>query len=141
MPRTFHLYPVHLSDQDVDAAVRTVWGEAQGEGVVGEQAVAGAIRNRAMLSGQSISEVIRLGDFNGDNARARALEPTSPEYQAIRANIEGVLRGETTNPAGNATSFYNPKLRQSASGRGRMDRGSQSATISSTPFRIPTTTA
>ena len=98
MPRTLQIHPVHPTDHDIDTAVRAVWGEARGEGPLGEQAVAGVIRNRALLSGESLDQVVRTGGFNAYDSRARALPANEPAYRTIKANIEGVLRGVAPNP-------------------------------------------
>jgi len=99
-----------LDPRDEDAAVRTVWGEARGEGVPGQQAVAGVIANRAHMTGQSLADIVSAPhQFAGYSARARSLDPNSPEYQSIKQAIDPVLMGEVVSPAGNADHFYAPQ--------------------------------
>jgi N-acetylmuramoyl-L-alanine amidase len=105
---------------DIDAMVRTVWGEARGEGPDGQAAVAGVIANRAKERGLSPRGVVmQPGQFEPwANPRTRAemerLDPASPEYQAILQNIAPVLQGQ--NPVGGADHFYSPGA-QAALGR------------------------
>ncbi len=104
-------------DPDTDALVRTVWGEARNQDPVGRKAVAAVIRNRARMSGQPISAVVReSGQFEPwGNPKTRqeleSLDPASGDYQAILADIEG-----DDDPTGGATHFYAPKA-QAALGR------------------------
>lgn len=99
-----------LDPKDEDAAIRTVWGEARGEGAPGQQAVAGVIANRAKMAGLPISQIVaQPHQFAGFNPQAQALDPNSPQYQAIKANIDPVLMGQTPSPAGTADHFYAPR--------------------------------
>jgi len=93
-----------------DQVVRTVYGEAGGESPTGQRAVASVIRNRAAASGRSAQDVIfaksQFEPWNNPATRAKleALDPNSPEYQKILANI----RSDPTDPTGGATHFYSP---------------------------------
>jgi spore germination cell wall hydrolase CwlJ-like protein len=105
-------------DPEEDYLVRTVFGEARGEPAQGQQAVAHVIRNRARAANMPIRDVVLApGQFEPwGNPQTRAqlegLDPASPEYQAILANV----RGGTQDPTGGATHFYSPTA-QAAAGR------------------------
>ncbi|WP_300573616.1 cell wall hydrolase [Phenylobacterium sp.] len=109
--------PVAAVDPDTDALVRTVWGEARNQDATGRKAVASVIRNRARMTSRPVSEVVlEPGQFEpwGDpdtRAQLEALDPASPDYQAILADIQG-----DEDPTGGATHFYAPKA-QEALGR------------------------
>lgn len=102
----------------VDAMVRTVYGEADND-PASRQAVAGVIHNRASRSGKSYDQVVaEPGQFeawNRPDARARmeALDPNSPDYQAIKAQIEPVISGQVSVPYDH---FYSPGVMK---GRGQ----------------------
>lgn len=110
-----------LSNDDIDAIVRTVIGEAGGEPILGKQAVAAVILNRAKQAGQGISDVINApGQFEAwDNPQSRqkltAVEPSSPQYKAVLAAITPVLNGQS-DPTNGADHFFAPKT-QAALGR------------------------
>jgi len=107
---------------DLDKIVRTVYGEAGGEGAVGQQAVAGVIMNRAKQSGMTPTDVVlaksQFEPWWDAEARARMerLDPNSPEYQRIKAAIEPVITGQAPDPTGGADHFYAPET-QAALGR------------------------
>lgn len=114
-----------------DLAIRTVYGEAGGEGEPGQAAVASVIRNR-MQSGRwggSLEGVIRspkqfsvwnAGDPAGD--RARALEPGSADYERIGRIVDDVLAGRQPDPTGGALNYYNPDAASPAWGRDMANR-------------------
>lgn len=108
---------------DMDAVVRTVWGEARNQGAEGQQGVAAVIENRARQAGMSARDVVmapkQFSPWGDANVRARmeALDPTSPEYQAILQNVRPVLEGDL-DPTGGADHFYNPTLANPSWGRG-----------------------
>lgn len=109
-------------DADLDAVIRTVYGEAGREPEVGQKAVAAVIRNRADRGGLAFADVVRApGQFevwSDPKARARMerLTPGSEPYEAIRAVVEPVVFGEEPDPTGGATHFYSPRA-QKALGR------------------------
>jgi spore germination cell wall hydrolase CwlJ-like protein len=103
---------------DEDLLVRTVYGEARGESPEGQRAVASVVRNRAAASGKPLRDVVfapnQFEPWNNPQTRAQleALDPNSPEYQTILAN----LRTGQGDPTGGATHFYSPTA-QTALGR------------------------
>ena len=109
--------PVADIDPDTDALVRTVWGEARNQDAPGRKAVASVIRNRARMTSRPVSDVVlEPGQFEPwgnpqTRAQLEALDPASPDYQAILADIQG-----DDDPTGGATHFYAPKA-QEALGR------------------------
>lgn len=110
-------------DPATDQIVRTVWGEAAGEPPEGQRAVAAVIQNRMTQSGQDATSVIfkpnQFEPWNNPATRAKleGLDPNSPEYQRILANIAPVLGGVAPDPTNGATHFYSPTA-QAALGRG-----------------------
>ncbi|MGE4048986.1 MAG: cell wall hydrolase, partial [Acetobacteraceae bacterium] len=109
-------------DPETDQIVRTVYGEARGEGADGQRAVASVIRNRARQSGMNTTDVIfapnQFEPWGNPATRKQleALDPQSPEYQAILANVRPVLTGQAPDPTNGADHFYSPKA-QAALGR------------------------
>lgn len=107
---------------DIDALVRTVYGEARGEDPLGQQGVAAVILNRAQERGMSPAEVVRQpGQFEPwgnpeTRAQLTSLSPDSPEYQAILRNVSPVLQGQVPPEFQGADHFYSPGA-QSALGR------------------------
>jgi len=99
-----------------DQIVRTVWGEANGQPLAGQQAVAHVIKTRAKASGQSTQDVIFAPkQFEPWNTARRSqlegLDPASPEYQRIlNTVVRPVMTGQAPDPTGGATHFLNPAL-------------------------------
>jgi spore germination cell wall hydrolase CwlJ-like protein len=108
-----------MVNTDLDDLVRTVIGEAAGEGAVGQQAVAAVIMNRARAAGKSPSQIVHApNQFEPWSSRAdqlRAIDPSSDKYQRTLENISPVL-SEGYDPTGGATHFYAPRA-QAALGR------------------------
>ena len=97
----------NLAPQDLDAIVRTTYGEARGEHPVGQQAVASVILNRAKATGLSPSAIVSApGQFAG-RKQGLSLDPQSPEYQRILANVMPALQGN--DPTNGADHFYAPR--------------------------------
>jgi hypothetical protein len=109
-------------DQDLDKVVRTVYGEAGGEGIIGQRAVASVIANRARESGMTPTDVVlakgQFEPWSDTEARARmeSLDANSPEYRQLSDLVRPVLAGQSADPTGGATHFYAPKA-QAALGR------------------------
>lgn len=103
--------------QDLLPLAQAVYGEARGEGSHGQQATGSVILNRSLKSGQSLADVVAAPhQFEGYNAKAKALGLDSPQLSPILANLHGLLSGETPDPTGGATNFYSPGA-QAALGR------------------------
>lgn len=105
---------------DLDAIVRTVWGEARNEPAEGQSAVASVILNRAKKTGRSPVDVVfepkQFEPWNNPKTRRdlESLRPDSPDYQAILRNIAPALQGQDV--TGGADHFYSPTA-QSSLGR------------------------
>ena len=78
---------------DEDQLVRTVYGEASGEPVAGQQAVASVIKTRMQKGNQGVQDtVFAPHQFEAwsdpkNRPRMEALSPTDPQYQAILNNV------------------------------------------------------
>ncbi|WP_264051677.1 cell wall hydrolase [Methylobacterium flocculans] len=110
-----------LNESDADTAIRTVMAEAGNQGPEGMKAVAGVLRNRALLAGTGVGAEARKPNqfepWNPDSGNdPRRFKVDSPEYQAAAKLVIPVLRGEVADPTGGATHFYAPKA-QAALGR------------------------
>lgn len=106
--------------RDEVLAVRTIIGEARGEGEKGWEGVADVIRNRSKQSGKGFGDVVLApGQFEPWSSRKQELDsydPNSPIFQQVSKVVLPVLRGERMGPAKDATHFYSPKS-QAALGR------------------------
>ena len=112
--------PIDGITPDEDKAIRTVMGEAMGEGPSGWRAVAGVIGNRAKGAGQSLSQIVLApNQFEPWSSRRQELEgydPNSKKYRLVASAVLPILRGQEADPTGGATHFYAPKA-QAALGR------------------------
>ena len=108
MHPTFEDFPV------VDILARVIWGEAEGEGAEGMQAVGNVILNRANIKNKNIPEVMfRKDQFSaiGDKDRFNSminLSPDNPEYIQALEISKKLLAGELDDITNGATHFYNP---------------------------------
>ena len=105
---TFEDFPV------VDILARVIWGEAEGEGAEGMQAVGNVILNRANIKNKNIPEVMfRKDQFSaiGDKDRFNSminLSPDNPQYIQALEISKKLLAGELDDITNGATHFYNP---------------------------------
>lgn len=106
-----------ISTDQRDLMIRTIAGEAGGEGEQGQEAVAHVIRNRVASGeyGRGVRGVIMApkqfsvwnpGDPAGDIARK--LQPGSPQYEAIGAVVDRVMLGQSSDPTNGAQHYANP---------------------------------
>ena len=104
-----------LSDFSMeDILARVLWGEAEGEGAEGMQAVGNVILNRANIKNKNIPEVMfRKDQFSaiGDKDRFNAminLSSDNPQYIQALEISKKLLAGELDDITNGATHFYNP---------------------------------
>jgi len=107
----------YASQGERDLVIRTVAGEAGGEGPEGQAAVANVIKNRVAsgIYGKSVSDVVlspaqfslwNPGDPAGDVARR--LSPDSPVYKSIGNIVDRVFSGAAPDNTHGADHYYNP---------------------------------
>jgi spore germination cell wall hydrolase CwlJ-like protein len=112
----------YVPDEDRDAVIRTVFGEAGNQAPEGQAAVAHTIRNRARQSGETPYDIVharaQYEPWSNPVARTRTegLDRNSPEYHSIGEIVDPIMRGEMPDVTGGATHFYAPKA-QKAMGR------------------------
>ena len=108
--KTINQFPV------VDILARLIWGEAEGEGAIGMQAVGNVIINRATIKDKNIKDVImRENQFSSISNPKRLeqimdLESDNPQYTQALEISQKLIDGELEDITGGATHFYNPKL-------------------------------
>lgn len=102
---------------DRDTYIKTVWGEARGEPVEGQIAVAYVVKTRALWYpptwwGMGVRGVClakkQFSCWNLDDPnyeKLKALQSDDPEYQKIAAVVDQVINGEVANPAPDATHY------------------------------------
>lgn len=107
-------------DDDDDAAVRTILGEAAGEGSQGMAGVAHVIRNRATQSGMTPRQVVlapsQFEPWQTRRAELMAIDRNSPQYQEALRIWRAANAGEIPDPTGGADHFFSPRG-QAAAGR------------------------
>ena len=112
-----------ISDTDLDAAVRTVFGEARGESFEGQVAVAWVIRNRAEWQppswwGHTVEAVCyhpeQFSCHNLDDPNRKILDALSSDnlvYVAIENGVvKPVMAGVVLDPTEGSTHYINPQL-------------------------------
>ena len=107
-----------LSDFSMeDILARVLWGEAEGEGADGMQAVGNVIMNRVERDSKYDADaqdiVMEYKQFSsvGDPKRLEAmmnLSKDNPEYIQALEISKKLLAGEMEDITGGATHFYNP---------------------------------
>ena len=109
-----------LSDFSIeDILARVLWGEAEGEGADGMQAVGNVIMNRVERDSKYNADaqdiVMEYKQFSsvGDPKRLEAmmnLSKDNPEYIQALEISKKLLAGEMEDITGGATHFYNPNI-------------------------------
>lgn len=107
--------PYPATDDEIDTAARTLFGEARGESIDGKIAVVWTIRNRAEQGGwwgDSIGTVcLKPWQFScwlpSDPNRAKllALPRSDRRYKGCRRIVEEVLAGEHADPTHSSTHY------------------------------------
>ncbi|MEX0582786.1 MAG: cell wall hydrolase, partial [Sneathiella sp.] len=105
------------SERDRDVGIRTMLGEAGGEGAVGLAAVAHVLKNRTLDSrwGGSIADVaLADNQFSAWNKGAggvsvvHTVKTDSAAYQRAAAIYDAVMGGHSIDMTGGATHYYSP---------------------------------
>lgn len=100
-----------------DIAIRTILGEAAGEGPQGWAAVAHVLRNRAADTrwpgtvGAVAKQPKQFSTWNtgaGGNHIPHTADPNSETYKKVGAVYDQVMAGEIPDPTGGATHYYSP---------------------------------
>lgn len=106
---------VTYSDDDRDASIKTILGEAVGEGSEGMAAVAHVMRNR-MVDGRfptSLAAVARqdkqFSVWNDGGKNLRRFSPGNPLYDKAGKIFDAVMAGRHVDPTGGATHYYSPE--------------------------------
>ncbi|MCR9255657.1 MAG: cell wall hydrolase [Alphaproteobacteria bacterium] len=105
-----------FTPEDLDIMARTIWGEARGEGIAGQRAVAHVIVNRARRGGwwgDTIAEVCRkpyqFSAWNpGDPNRRKmlGLAPETTDYLVALAIAYRAAAGIDSDPTGGADHYH-----------------------------------
>lgn len=120
------------SGEDVDLLARTVFGEASGETLVGQIAVAWTARHRAEIAALyqrahgrwhphfgdgSLARAVQAHDqyscWNGGDRnyfRMRSVTLNDPAYQQAHYVAVGVIQGNLADALPATTHYYNPKI-------------------------------
>ena len=109
--------PIDYSDLDLQLTVRTVYGEARGEGLSGQQAVAWVIRNRAAYRppawwgahpGDVCIKPKQFSCWNRDDPNCHVivnLGEDSNAYRLLAGLVKDVFTGKTEDPTKGATHY------------------------------------
>jgi N-acetylmuramoyl-L-alanine amidase len=111
------MLPLTLSDKDLDAAVRTVFGEARGEPFEGQVAVCWVIRNRAEWHppewwGHTVETVCyhpqQFSCFNPDDPNRKVIDALSSNNLLYLENgvVRPVMAGQIPDPTEGATHYH-----------------------------------
>lgn len=108
--------PLQYTENDRDIAIRTMLGEAAGEGAVGLSAVAHVLKNRARdprWAGSIQDVALQDKQFSTWNSGAGGNNPGkwnsgSAAYQKAGEIFDAVMAGRHVDPTGGATHYYSP---------------------------------
>lgn len=99
---------------DDDAAVRTIIGEAAGQGEAGMAGVAHVVRNRARQSGMTPRQVVlapsQFEPWQTRRAELMGIDRNSPQYQEALRVWRASGDGSLPDPTGGADHFLNPQV-------------------------------
>jgi|SRR5215203_129789 len=99
--------------RDRDLIIRTVIGEAQNQGALGQFAVAHVIRNRLESGryGKTGADVVlapkQFEPWSTRKDELLGIDPKSPEYQRMGKIVDATFGDEVPDPTGGATHFQN----------------------------------
>lgn len=105
---------VSVTAQDVWVMAQTIWGEARGEPVLGQRAVAAVIWNRAQHGQQSLTKVCKqpyqFSCWLPSDPNRKLLEGLTPVADAVFAACLHLavdcVAGKTPSPVGKARWFH-----------------------------------
>ncbi len=107
-----------IDPEELDVFIRTVYGEARGEGPEGQAAVAHTILNRAMKNKKSIKQVClaprQFSAWNRNDPNRKKIEALSKSnsaYKKIQSIIIDVLDGKIKDPTDGCTHYYSTSLK------------------------------
>lgn len=107
-----------LSEKQLDILVKTVLGEARGEGVQGMESVAQVIRNRAnsdKYPSDPMEVALQPNQFSTWNRgeggnNPQQFKPGTQLYETAKQAIERVFSGETVDPTNGALFYHTPQV-------------------------------
>jgi hypothetical protein len=98
-----------LSEKQLDVLVKTVLGEARGEGIQGMEAVAQVIRNRAMAVALQPKQFSAWNAGEGGN-NPQQFKPGTQQYETAKQAIQRVFSGEAVDPTNGALFYHTPQV-------------------------------
>jgi spore germination cell wall hydrolase CwlJ-like protein len=131
-----------MSPRERDLAIRTIVGEAAGQPLEGQQAVANVILNRGTAGrygGSTVDDVVlapnQFEPWSTRRDELMAIDPASPAYKQAEQALELAMAGDVTN---GATHFLNPEtVRQRRGGSLPAWAQGESQTIGAHAFYAP----
>jgi N-acetylmuramoyl-L-alanine amidase len=107
-----------FTPDDIAYLAKTAYGEAEGEGPTGEDAVMHVIANRlnAKPAGTTVQAVVQAphqfeswAQGNPRQAVMQGIDLNDPKYAKLVSLAKAVLGGQDADPTGGSTLFYNAK--------------------------------
>lgn len=105
-----------MTPQERDLLIRTVIGEAAGQPLPGQAAVAHVALNRLNSGrwGDNMQKVLfapkQFEPWDTRRGELMAIDPNSPKYQSVAGVVDQVLGGQMADPTGGATHFLNENI-------------------------------